>query len=390
MYFQDTWKVTQRLTVNAGLRDDNTFIPPLGNTARRSIYMGDIDLLNGTYILQANPGSCATVGSAPCIPTPDGSLPAHVVLSPNQKILHNWLNNWQPRVGLAYRVTDKIAIRAGFGIVFDSFSGVMQMDQNLGETWPSIGRQLTSTLNTATVSQPLPTISGKDPFPGVQTPAASPFTAGAYFTDPNFKNAYSMQWNFGVQYQLQSETVAEVDYVGSGNRRLDVGGYYNVALTPGPGTPSLRSPFPYIPAGNFDQSVGRSEYDALQIQLRHRYSHGVSFTASYTWSKAISIGCDGFFGVEGCSVEDPYHLGSNRSVSSINVPQDLSLNWLYELPIGAGKLLHTGNHVADYLIGGWQMNGMDSILRSPRQSYGEWRYRQYRQCQRVRTPQSNW
>jgi hypothetical protein len=60
-------------------------------------------------------------------------------------------------------------------------------------------------------------------------------------------------------------------------------------------------------------------------------------------------------------VQDPYHFNNDRSVSSTNVPQDLSLNWLYELPVGQGKLLHTGNHVADYLIGGWQVNGITSI-----------------------------
>ena len=50
---------------------------------------------------------------------PDGSLPAHVVLSPNQKILNNWLNNWQPRVGLAYRVTVQMRFTQRFNIVFD-------------------------------------------------------------------------------------------------------------------------------------------------------------------------------------------------------------------------------------------------------------------------------
>ncbi|HLJ18254.1 MAG TPA: TonB-dependent receptor [Bryobacteraceae bacterium] len=360
-YGQDSWKATRRLTVNFGLRYDATFIPPLGNTAKRSIYMGDLDLLNGTYILQANPGSCATVGAPPCIPTPDGSLPAHVVLSPNQKILHNWMDNWQPRLGLAYRLSDKMVLRAGFGIFFDSFSGIIQMDQNLGETWPSIGRQLTSNFNQPTAAQPLPAISGKDPFPNVTQPAANPFSSGAFFTDPNFKDARSMQWNFGLQHQFNANTLLEADYVGSGNRRLDIGGYYNVALTPGPGSPSARSPFPYIAPTNFDRSWGRSDYEALQVQLRRRYSNGFSFTAAYTWSKSISIGCDGFFGVEGCSVQDPYHFNNDRSVSSTNIPQDLSLNWLYELPIGAGKWVHTGNHVADYLIGDWQVNGIASI-----------------------------
>jgi hypothetical protein len=190
---------------------------------------------------------------------------------------------------------------------------------------------------------------------------ANPLTTGAFFTDPNYKDAYSLQWNFGVQYQLNSETLFEADYVGSGNRRLDIGGLYNVALTPGPGTPSARSPFPYAVANNFDRSWGRSDYDALQIALRHRYAHGLSFTAAYTWAKSISIDGDGFFGVEGCSVQDPYHFNTNRSVSSTNIPQDLSLNWLYELPIGHGKLLHAGSHVADYVIGGWQVNGIASI-----------------------------
>ncbi|MEO7145190.1 MAG: hypothetical protein ABI165_16970, partial [Bryobacteraceae bacterium] len=321
---------------------------------------GDLDLLNGTYILQAQPGSCAALGSAPCIPTADGSLPAHVVLDPRQKILHNWLTNLQPRVGVAYRVNEKTALRAGFGMFYDNLAGILQMAQNMGETWPSIGRQLTGNLNQPSVAQPLPTISGKNPIPGVTQPAPNPFNNGAYFADPNFQDAYSMQWNFGAQYALNQETLFEVDYVGSGNRRLDIGGFYNVALTPGPGNPSARSPFPYIAPTNFDRSWGRSNYNALQAQLRRRYSNGLSYTVAYTWSKAISIGCDGFFGVEGCSVQDPYHFNNDRSVASIDVPQNLSVSWVYELPIGSGKLLHTGNHMADYAIGGWQVNGVAS------------------------------
>lgn len=360
-YAQDSWKAGRRLTVNFGLRHDTTYIPPMGNMTKRSIYMGDLDLITGTYLLQANPGSCATVGSAPCIPTPDGSLPAHVILSPNQKILRNWTDNWQPRFGLAFRASDKMALRAGFGMFFDSFAGAIQMDQNMGETWPSIGRQLTSNLNLPTVAHPLPTISGKDPYPGLAQPAPTPFNSGAYFADPNYKNAYSMQWNLGAQYQLNGDTLFEADYVGSGNRRLDIGGFYNVALTPGPGDPAARRPFPYIAPTNFDRSWGRSSYNAMQLQLRRRYSNGMSFTLAYTWAKSISIGCDGFFGVEGCSVQDPYHFNRDRSVSSTNIPQDLSVSWLYDLPLGAGKLLHTGNRVADYLIGGWQVNGVGSI-----------------------------
>jgi hypothetical protein len=92
-------------------------------------------------------------------------------------------------------------------------------------------------------------------------------------------------------------------------------------------------------------------------------SGGLSYSASYTWSKTISIGCDGWYGFEGCSVEDPVHwwLHGNRSVAVSDVPQLFAGSWLYELPIGTGKRFATGNRYADYVIGNWQFNGILSL-----------------------------
>ena len=84
---------------------------------------------------------------------------------------------------------------------------------------------------------------------------------------------------------------------------------------------------------------------------------------SYTFSKSIDIGCSGWFGVEGCSVQDPYHFNNDRSVSGFDVTQVLAVNWLYELPIGKGKPLDFGNSVANYILGNWQLNGI-TVLRS--------------------------
>src|SRR5262249_52862709 len=84
---------------------------------------------------------------------------------------------------------------------------------------------------------------------------------------------------------------------------------------------------------------------------------------SYTWSKAIDIGCSGWFGVEGCSVQDPYHFNNDRSIAGFDVPHVLSVNWLYQFPIGKGKLLSTGSATADYLLGNWQLNAI-TVLRS--------------------------
>ncbi len=361
VYFQDTWKLTQHLTANLGLRYDRTFIPPIGTRDLGTIFMGDMDLIRGIYVLQAQPGTCAKLGSAPCVPDPQGKLPDNVVLDPREKVLHDWTDNWQPRVGLAYRVNDRTAVRGSFGMFFDSWAGVLQSSQNLGHTWPDVGRRLSGNLNTPTPSQPLPTLSGKDPFPSALRPNATPFGDGAFFMDPYFKNAYSMQWNLGVQHQVTGDILVGVDYVGSGNRRLPLGGFYNVATTPGPGDAKARRPFPYISPMNFERSWGRNNYHGMQVQVRKRFSRGFSYNVAYTWSKSISTGCDGWFGVEGCSVQDPYHFNRERSVSGTDLTHILNVNWVYELPIGSGRLLSTGSKVGDYILGNWQLNGIGTF-----------------------------
>jgi hypothetical protein len=174
--------------------------------------------------------------------------------------------------------------------------------------------------------------------------------------DPYAKNPYSMQWNFGVAKQLNHSTTVTVDYVGSGSRRLDVGGYYNTALTPGPGNPQDRALFPYIGPTFYDRSVGRGNYNALQFLFDKRYSNGLAYQVSYTWSKVIDTGSDGWYGVEGWSVENPYKYNNDRSVAGYDLTHALSVNVVYDLPIGTGKRFSTSNKVFDYIVGGWQIN----------------------------------
>jgi hypothetical protein len=267
-------------------------------------------------------------------------------------------------VGLAYRVTPKMAVRAGFGVFFDNWAGVTQTARNHEGTWPSIDEQFEANLNNPTSAQPTPSLKAQNPIPGAgPLPPSTPFTSRNYFFDPYLKNAYSLQWNFGIQTEIAPFTVLTTNYVGSGGRRLDIGGYYNTALTPGPGDPQSRSPFPYIVAAPFDRSWGRSNYNALQFTLNRQFSHGMAYTLSYTFSKSIDIGCSGWFGVEGCSIQDPYHFNNDRSISGFDLTHVLTMNWVYELPFGFGKRFHTGNRVADYVIGGWQLNGI-ATLRS--------------------------
>jgi hypothetical protein len=208
----------------------------------------------------------------------------------------------------------------------------------------------------------LPTIKATDPFPTLGTlPPPTPFQQVNWFIDPHEKQPYSMQWNFGVQQQVSQSTVVSVNYVGSGSRRLVLGGVYNTALTPGPGDPSERYPFPYITPTYYDRTWGRSNYNALQISVDKKLSYGLAYLVSYTWSKAIDIGNSGWYGVEGFSVQNPYAFNNDRSVAAFDVPQLLSISLLYELPFGPGKHFTPKNRFLSNLIGNWQTNVISSI-----------------------------
>ncbi len=360
VYVQDSWKATPRLTVNIGLRYDRTFQPPYGTKAtigqNGGIETGEDNFNNGTYIVQVLPPPCSVRGFAPCIPG-NGTLPAHVVVSPNGKIYHDTTTNWGPRTGLAYRLTDSMAIRAGFGIFYDNWAAVTQTAQNYEGDWPDIGQQLANNLNLPIPGSPTPTVKGENPFATSGFfPAPTPFNQVQWMMDPYAKNPYSMQWNFGVAKELNHSTTVSADYVGSGSRRLDVGGYYNTALTPGPGNPQDRSLYPYIAPTYYDRSVGRGNYNALQFLYNKRFSGGLAYQVSYTWSKVIDTGSDGWYGVEGWSVENPYTYNNDRSVAGYDLTHVLSVNVVYELPIGTGKQFATGNKALDYVVGGWQVN----------------------------------
>ncbi len=360
-YFQDSWKATQRLTVNLGLRYDRTFIPPYGlpETAgfNGGIEAGSINFNNGTYVVQKLPPTCTERGHAPCIPG-DGKLPEHVVVSDTGKIYHDTTTNWGPRLGLAYRATSSMAIRAGFGIYYDNWAAVTQTSQNYEGTWPDIGQQLANNLNVPVATQLVPNIKGQSPFAagGGAFPAATPFEQVQWYMDPYAKNPYSMQWNFGIAKQLNNATTVSIDYVGSGSRRLDVGGYFNVATTPGPGDPRARQPYPYIHATYYDRSIGRGNYNSLQFHFNKRFTNGLAYQASYTYSKSIDIGSSGWYGVEGQSVQDPYHYNNDRSVSGFDITQIFSANVVYEIPFGKGKRFSSNYAAVNYIAGGWQFN----------------------------------
>ncbi len=368
-YVQDSWKMTRNLTVNYGIRYDRSVIPAYGTQAsvglQGSIETGDFDFNTGQYIVQQLPPLCSVRGHAPCLPS--ATLPANVVVATGGKILHGSKYNIGPRLGLAYRVNDRMSIRGGFGISYDNWAAIIQMTQNYQGSWPDTGTlQINNTNTPGTVYT-----SAQNPFAqnGGNLPAATPFGSSNvnYMVDPLWKNPYSEQYNAGIEQQFGSRTILSLNYVGSASHRMDVGGYYNT------GTPAVAAsfaargmntgqPYPYtVPQKSWDHNAASASYNALQASLVRQFSTGFGYTLAYTWSKTLNEGGDGYFGVEGGVPEDPYNPKGSRGPASFNIPQIFTANAIYVLPFGTGQRFATGNHIADYVIGNWQVNGILSM-----------------------------
>ncbi len=362
LFIQDTWKATQKLTVNLGLRFDHAWVPQYGTVEDGNIFTGNANTDTGQFAILQTPPPCSQIGRAPCIPTPDGSLPENVISVDGGTLIPGRGAMFGPRVGLAYRLTNKTALRASGGIVYDTWAGIYQSSRGIGGNWPDVSVTRFGNLNNPTPSNPFPGITAQDPSLGASAvPAPDPFNVQWWFVDPNFEQAYSMQWNFGVQHQVAQATVLELNYVGSGSRDTSLGAQRNTAVVPGPGDPRDRMRFPHMRPTFFEKSIGRSNYHSLQFALKRSFSKGLSMTIAYTWAKAIDIACSGFFGTEGCAVQNEHNLDNDRSVSAFDVPHNLVVSWVYELPVGRGKLLHVENGVLNKIVGGWQFNGLVNV-----------------------------
>lgn len=362
VYGGDQWKISSKLTMNIGLRYDWLLMPIQWPTANQGNLTGDLDLRTGTYILSkatAGLGSCTTLQAAPCIP--GGTLPAHVVQGTNTRMVNDELDNYQPRLGFAYQLDPRRVLHASYDRVYDTWSGTIQMSENLGDLWPSVATGTASNLNETTVTTTAENPMGFAPGISNVVTQATPFTLSNTYIAPYIKNPYSDQWLLGIQQEFGSATMFTLDYVGSRTSRMPCCYYMNTAVTPGPGTVASRAPYSYITPTKYMQSNGSASYNALQVQLARKSASGLAYTVNYTWSKNIDVACDGYFGAEGCFVQNPYNPAADRSVAGMDLPQMVTADALYQLPFGRGQRFQTGNRFTDLVVGGWQLNAIGTL-----------------------------
>jgi hypothetical protein len=362
-YAQDDWKVTPNLTLNLGLRYE------LFTTIKeRNNELGTFDLSTGALIVPKGVTAQLTPQLAAIIPVQATASPG--LISPD-------INNFAPRVGLAYKVSEKFVVRAGYGIFYGGDEAGPYSNPSMGFNPPFfISKNFNQpcgspSANPATVDCSLPgipTLSSGFPANSLTDPEPPPLL---FSLDPKLVTPYMQQWHLSTQYELPSNTVFELTYAGSRGLKQYI--YLNgnqAAPNPDPDLPFAdRRPLPQIDGSiGWFRSAGWSNYDSLQTRVEKRFSHGLTFLASYTWAHALDIASNADLGAQnGGDFRFFKNPAQEYGNSDFDIRHRFVFSYLWELPIGHGKrALGDASGVLNQIVGGWQVGGITSV------STGNW------------------
>jgi hypothetical protein len=325
-FIQDDWKVTDRLTLNLGLRHE-LFQQWRGRLA-------NFDLATGRQLLSVSPDYYVP-GVGLVAGTGDPLLPERPIKTDP--------NDFAPRFGIAYRFKESTVFRAGFGVFHALNTG--------GATLGSLTSTLPYFVNATVVSSnTTPQIFLNELFP---TPDK---VAGAVTSnqDLNRRTGYLYQYNFTIQHQLRTNLLLETGYLGNtGHKQVGTVWLNQPRLPENPAAPTpfaARSPYPNLsPVFSQNTNYQWSNYNAGYVKLEQRLSAGLSFSAAYTYSKAIDSGGSG---------QNMYDRRPERGLADNDVRHNFIGSWVYDLPVGKGRPVNISNSFLNAVAGGWQVNGI--------------------------------
>jgi hypothetical protein len=341
-FFQDDWRVTDRLTVNLGVRYEYGNRPYDTNDALGNLLVTR-DESSGAY-----KATLMWAGVNPLTDPETGQVNSPPkTLGYGRSLIRNDHNNFAPRVGIAYQVTPKTVIRAGFGVYYNST--FMQEINDLRKFWPYLPQQEISFNRGAR-----PDFRISDPGPGFDSTQA----IGGWPQNPENRTPYSQQWNLFVQQQLLSDMTLDVGYIGNANRKQIGYHGWNNAVRPEPGAVNPRrllaaSGF----TGNMDGGSNHfnSEYNAFQTKLTKRFSKGLQVLANYTWGKVFD---DQSSLAEG-KYQDFLNARADWSRSSFDIEHAFKIGYVYDLPFGRNRTFGANwNRALDAILGGWAAEGV--------------------------------
>ncbi|HZO54367.1 MAG TPA: carboxypeptidase regulatory-like domain-containing protein [Bryobacteraceae bacterium] len=337
LFFNDTWKVSQKVNLNLGLRyeGENRQI------VKNNIY-SRVDIKTGELLVAGRNASR------------------------NLNMENDWFN-LSPRLGVAWSLNDKTVIRSGLAVFRSNFwidNG--EMVSYPGWTGskvfvgPGVGRAQDFRLSDGMPLEGLKRLT--DPFEELANANANrtQLPVGAVSYGATYDLPWTTQWNLGVQRSLPWNTVLEVAYVAShsGNQSRSV-----AANNPGieaSEAVNIRNvrlqdvrPFTQYPAFNAVFFNATADYHSMQMNITRRFSSGFSLDGSFTWSKNTDT-ASGFAD----SNQIPWQFPEiEHALSSIDRPRSLTIGWVWDLPVGRGRRFVSSNRVAGAILGGFKING---------------------------------
>jgi outer membrane receptor protein involved in Fe transport len=338
-YGQDQWKVNNRLTINYGLRWEN-YRPQTVTGAGKG---GFVDVDTGEVLIAGSQG---------------------VGLDLNVKPANNAI---APRVGIAYRVTDKTVLRLGFGRGFDIGVFGSVFGHNVTQNLPVLGiqsnqpaRNFDAVFNLSQGPTPLDpaTILNNRP-KGPNGRPILPNGVTAFILPERLRLPTTDAWNVTLQRQLPGDVAVEAAYVGTKGTHVfaGFGGDYdfNQATIQGFGTLTTNQRKPFFNKFGWSQnfryygSDASNNYHSMQLKAEKRFSRGYSLLTHYTWSRAFNY-TNTYYNIDARLAYGPNDNHRSHVYTAAIV---------YELPFGQGRrFLSNMGRAAELLIGGWQVNSV--------------------------------
>jgi Carboxypeptidase regulatory-like domain/TonB dependent receptor len=401
-FAQDDIRVTPRLTMNLGLRYE---LPPAFHSINGSGW--GFDPANGGSLDWVSKSFVQGVYATAAAQNPPVKLnPAFLNCCITNTLVPRDKKDFAPRIGLSWRPfpTDRFVLRAGYGIFYETYMRYYDQVQNyddnslqttLPASYPTGGevgneRQSLGPRLEQLWSPPIHGLGGTVGSGVFALPSwdSIDFTGIDYILNqvnwPKNHNPYSQQWTLDTQFALTPTLLLDIGYVGSHGSRLSTYWLFNTAYLPkvpadncnylfdiSQATGSnascatdrnfqpidTRVPFPGLPSMMYaNANVLSSNYNSLQVQMRQRFSHGLTYHIAYTWSKSLDDFSGNNISGTGSFIQDAHNIAGDYGPSSFNQPQRLTVDGSWELPVGKNKRWSLGP--ANWILGGWKASGI--------------------------------
>ncbi|HEY7839228.1 MAG TPA: carboxypeptidase-like regulatory domain-containing protein [Terriglobales bacterium] len=346
-YIQDDWKMNSRLTLNLGLRwEDPTAFRDLKGRQANFEPTSPFGINTGTanYLIPTPPPHQANPDMGNFQNIVGNRIT--VVYDPNQYLASNDWTSFAPRLGLAYRLTNRAVIRGGYGVFFGGLSPI-GYGPSPGADFPFL----------PTDSWQHPSCAGAGHCPTAVDNTGAPFTLENGFTNvmaaglvplassvtvngiaTQTKAGYAENYNATGEYQFTNSTAFTLAYVGTQSHKMQSGQNLNTnyAIMKSGTNLNVVRPFPNLGNIGIQQYVGQSSYNSLQANLQQRAAHGLTYQANYTWSNQAGAGA-------------PDAAGLRPAKSGIHAShlQRFTLNGNWQLPYAPSS------HFLNEVAGGW-------------------------------------